>query len=113
MLFYWCRQYGADLCENRSPNNRNMEEGAFRSALPSFAGCGNRKFLPDEVFQTLEEAQAAIAQWLHNWEAAAGEQACPIFLKEGACIGHIALSPLEDWDGEAWEVTCHIGALCG
>ena len=71
---------------------------------------GNRKFLPDEVFQTMEEAQAAIAQWLHNWEAAAGEQACPIFLKEGACIGHIALSPLEDWDGEAWEVTCHIGA---
>lgn len=70
---------------------------------------GNRRFLPDEVFGTVAEAQAAIAEWLANRHAGTGAQACPVFLQNGTCIGHVALCPLEAWDEEAWEVEYHIG----
>ena len=69
---------------------------------------GNRLFLPDEVFETVEAAQTAIAEWMANRRAGTGMQSCPVFQKGGSCIGHVALCPLEDWDGEAWEIEYHV-----
>ena len=69
---------------------------------------GNRLFLPDEVFETVEAAQTAIAEWMANRRAGTGMQSCPVFQKGDSCIGHVALCPLEDWDGEAWEIEYHV-----
>lgn len=69
----------------------------------------NRRFLPDEAFDTIAQAQAAIAEYIVNRHAGTGTQSCPVFRKGGTCIGHVALCPMEDWDEEAWEIEYHIG----
>ena len=70
----------------------------------------NQRFLPDEAFDTIAQAQAAIAEYIVNRHAGTGTQSCPVFRKGGTCIGHVALCPMEDWDEEAWEIECHCGA---
>ena len=46
----------------------------------------NRRFLPDEAFDTIAQAQAAIAEYIVNRHAGTGTQSCPVFRKGGTCI---------------------------
>lgn len=70
----------------------------------------NRRFLPDEVFETPEEAEAAIRRLL-QYRRTGGAQVLAVLQKDGTLVGHAELSPLEEPAG-AWEVGYHIGAPC-
>lgn len=69
----------------------------------------NRRFLPDEVFETPEEAEAAIRRLLQYRRTGGGAQVLAVLQKDGTLVGHVELSPLEEPAG-AWEAGYHIGA---
>ncbi len=69
----------------------------------------NRAYLPDEVFETAQEAADAIAQLLAFQHNGAGPQVYPVFEADGRFIGHVEISPLDD-GGKDWEIGYHIGA---
>lgn len=68
----------------------------------------NRRFLPDEVFETPQAAGNAITSLLQNRKTGEGPQVLALLQKDGPLVGHVELCPLE---GTAdWEVGYHIGA---
>lgn len=68
----------------------------------------NRRFLPDEVFETSAEAEETIASLLQNRKTGEGPQVLAVLQKDGPLVGHVELCPLEGT--EDWEVGYHIGA---
>ena len=67
----------------------------------------NRRFQPDEVFETAQEALEAIQFLAANYGNPEAPQVYPVILKEKGCnIGHVELVPLGS--GE-WEIGYHIG----
>lgn len=67
----------------------------------------NRRFQPDEVFETEQDALYAIQYLSANYGNPEAPQVYPVILKEKGCnIGHVELVPLEN--GE-WEIGYHIG----
>ena len=68
----------------------------------------NRRFLPDEVFETSAEAEETIASLLQNRKTGEGPQVLAVLQQDGPLVGHVELCPLE---GTAdWEIGYHIGA---
>ena len=68
----------------------------------------NRRFLPDEVFETPQAAENAITSLLQNRKTGEGPQVLAVLQKDGPLVGHVELCPLE---GTAdWEIGYHIGA---
>ena len=67
----------------------------------------NRRFVPDEVFETVEEAADTIAFLMGVYESGEGPLVYPILLKDGSCIGYVQAVPFEDG---TWEIGYHIGA---
>jgi len=66
----------------------------------------NRRFVPDEVFETLEDAQETVEFLISQYGAFEGPLVHPVILKDGgANIGYVQLVPLAD--GE-WEIGYHI-----
>ena len=66
----------------------------------------NRRFVPDEVFETVEEAADTIGFLMSVYENGDGPLVYPTLLKDGTCIGYVQAVPLDDG---AWEVGYHIG----
>ena len=67
----------------------------------------NRRFQPDEVFETAQDALETIQYLSDNYGNVSAPQVYPIILKEKGCnIGHVELVPIGD--GE-WEIGYHIG----
>ncbi len=64
----------------------------------------NRKFVPDEVFETVQEAHDTIMFLIECYKGKNGPFVYPILLKSGEIIGHIQAVPLN----EGWEVGYHI-----
>ena len=67
----------------------------------------NRRFVPDEVFETEEEAAETIRFLIGRYGGGDGPFVYPILLREGANIGYVQAVPLEN--GE-WEIGYHIAA---
>ena len=66
----------------------------------------NRRFVPDEVFETVEEARQAIAFLMSRYGGREGPLAYPVITKHGGeNIGYVQLVPL---GGDAWEIGYHI-----
>ena len=66
----------------------------------------NRRFVPDEVFETGEDAREALAFLISRYGGFDGPLAYPVITKDGgANIGYVQLVPL---DGGAWEIGYHI-----
>lgn len=65
----------------------------------------NRRFVPDEVFETVEEAAAAVAFLMSRYDGTEGPLAYPVLMKSGENIGYVQLVPL---DGSVWEIGYHI-----
>ncbi|MBQ8312275.1 MAG: GNAT family N-acetyltransferase [Clostridia bacterium] len=63
----------------------------------------NRRFVPDEVFDTLEEAQEVVA-FLMEAAQADGPYLYPLLTKEGENIGYVQACMAEN----GWEVGYHI-----
>lgn len=65
----------------------------------------NRRFVPDEVFETVDEAGETIAFLMSVYESGDGPLVYPVLLKDGSNIGYVQLVPIED----GFEVGYHIG----
>lgn len=66
----------------------------------------NRRFVPDEVFETVEEAADTIAYLRECYETGDGPLVYAVTLKDGAFVGYVQAVPLKD----EWEIGYHIGA---
>ena len=66
----------------------------------------NRRFVPDEVFETAEEAREALAFLISQYGRSEGPLAYPVLTKAGGKnIGYVQMVPLE---GGVWEIGYHI-----
>ena len=66
----------------------------------------NRRFVPDEVFETVEEAAETVGFLMGVYENGNGPLVYPVLLKEGTYIGYVQAVPFDDG---TWEVGYHIG----
>ena len=64
----------------------------------------NRRFVPDEVFETAEEAGETIAFLMSRYGGSEGPYVYPVLLKDRTNIGYVQLVPVE----EGWEIGYHI-----
>ncbi len=64
----------------------------------------NRRFVPDEVFETVEEARETIDFLMGQYGGTEGPFVHPVLLKTGENIGYVQLVPIP----EGWEVGYHI-----
>ena len=67
----------------------------------------NRRFVPDEVFETPEEAADTVSFLIGCYSSGEGPLVYPVLLRDGTYIGYVQAIPLED--GE-WEIGFHIGS---
>ena len=80
----------------------DMAEAVHRNSLDE----DNRRFVPDEVFETVEEAADTISFLMGVYETGDGPLVYPI-LRDGTYIGYVQAVPFDDG---TWEVGYHIGA---
>lgn len=67
----------------------------------------NRRFVPDEVFETVEDAADTVGFLMGVYENGDGPLVYPALLKDGTYIGYVQAVPFDDG---TWEVGYHIGA---
>ena len=68
----------------------------------------NRRFVPDEVFETVEEAREAVAFLAAQYGRREGPQVYAVIIKaDHRNAGYVQMVPLEDG---IWEIGYHIGA---
>lgn len=65
----------------------------------------NRRFNPNEVFETIEDAQGTVEFLMSVYENGDGPLVYPILLKDGTNIGYVQAVPM---DNDKWEVGYHI-----
>ena len=66
----------------------------------------NRRFVPDEVFETVEEAADTVSFLMGVYENGDGPLVYPVLLKDGTYIGYVQAVPFDDG---TWELGYHIG----
>ena len=67
----------------------------------------NRRFVPDEVFETVEEAAETIDFLMSQYGGSDGPFVYPVLLKDTTNVGYVQAVPLGDG---IWEIGYHIGA---
>ena len=66
----------------------------------------NRRFVPDEVFETVEDAAETVEFLMSVYENGDGPLVYPVLLKDGTYIGYVQAVPSDDGP---WEIGYHIG----
>lgn len=66
----------------------------------------NRRFVPDEVFETVDEAAETIEFLMSQYSGSDGPFVYPVLIKDGANIGYVQAIPLDDG---FWEIGFHVG----
>ena len=79
----------------------SMAESVHKNSLDE----DNRRFVPDEVFETVEEAKETIQFLMSCYESGEGPFVYPVLLKDDTNVGYVQLVPIE----EGYEVGYHIG----
>lgn len=64
----------------------------------------NRRFVPDEVFETIEDARETIDFLIGRYGSDDGPFVYPILLKTGENIGHVQIAQIDD----GWEIGYHV-----
>ena len=80
----------------------DMAEAVHRNSLDA----DNRRFVPDEVFETVEEAADTVGFLMGVYENGEGPLVYPVLLKNGTYVGYVQAVPLDDG---TWEAGYHIG----
>lgn len=80
----------------------DMAESVHRESLDK----DNRRFVPDEVFETVEDAAETVEFLMDIYENGNGPLVYPVTLKDGTYIGYVQAVPFDDG---TWEVGYHIG----
>ncbi len=79
----------------------SMAESVHKNSLDE----DTRKFVPDEVFETVEDAKETLEFLMSVYESGDGPLVYPVLLKDETNIGYVQLVPIE----EGYEVGYHIG----
>ena len=79
----------------------SMVESVHKNSLDE----DNRRFVPDEVFETIEDARETVEFLMSVYESGDGPYVYPVLLKDGTNVGYVQLVPIE----EGYEVGYHIG----
>jgi len=66
----------------------------------------NKKFVPDEVFETKEVAENVLKSLISFYDIDGKPKVYAIVLNDGQQIGHVQAAPIE----KGWEIGYHIGA---
>lgn len=80
----------------------DMAEAVHKNSLDE----DNRRFVPDEVFETVEEAAETVEFLMGVYATGDGPLVYPVLLKDGTNIGYVQAVPLKEG---GWEVGYHIG----
>ena len=65
-----------------------------------------RRFVPDEVFETVDEARETVEFLMSRYEGTEGPFVYPVFIKDtGDNIGYVQMVPLDDGN---WEIGYHV-----
>lgn len=83
-----------------------LTEDMAQSVHENSLDADNRRFVPDEVFETVEIARETISFLISCYESSEGPLVYPILLKDGTNIGYVQAVPM---DGGVWEIGYHIG----
>lgn len=67
-----------------------------------------RKFVPDEVFETVNDAEDTVRFLMSVYDGGKGPLVYPVLLKDGTNIGYVQAVPM--FDG-LWEIGYHIAKL--
>ena len=79
----------------------NMAKSVHMNSLDD----DNRRFVPDEVFETEEDARETLEFLISRYEEMKSPLVYAVTLNEGVQIGHVQASKLKD----GWEIGYHIG----
>lgn len=82
--------------------NISMAESVHINSLDE----DNRRFVPDEVFETVEEAAETIEFLIGCYTSGEGPLVYPVLLKNSTYIGYVQAVPFDDG---TWEIGYHIG----
>lgn len=87
--------------------NVDMAESVHLGSLDD----DNRRFVPDEVFETVEDAVETLEFLIGCYSSGEGPQVYPVLLRDQTYIGYVQAIPL---DNDGWEIGYHIsGAYTG
>lgn len=78
----------------------SMAEAVHKNSLDE----DNRRFVPDEVFETIEDAKETIEFLMSCYDSGKGPLVYPVLLKDATNVGYVQLVPL----AEDFEVGYHI-----
>ena len=82
-----------------------MAEDVHKNSLDE----DNRRFVPDEVFETVEDAKATIEFLMSQYGGTEGPLVYPILLKgDGSNIGYVQMVPVDDG---IWEIGYHVAKV--
>lgn len=70
----------------------DMAESVHKNSLDE----DNRRFVPDEVFETVEDAEETVEFLMSVYESGDGPLVYPVLLKGGTNIGYVQLVPIND-----------------
>ena len=84
--------------------DESMVEAIHKNSLDE----DNRRFVPDEVFETPAEAQKIVQSFLEWYKQERAPLVYPIILKEGINIGYVQAVPFGNCE---WEIGYHIAKL--
>ena len=79
----------------------SMAESVHKNSLDE----DNRRFVPDEVFETVEDAKETIEFLMTVYESGDGPLVYPVLLNDGTNVGYVQFVPID----EDYEVGYHIG----
>ena len=80
----------------------DMAEAVHKESLDE----DNRRFVADEVFETVEDAAETVEFLMSVYENGNGSLVYPVTLKDGTYIGYVQAVPFDDG---TWEIGYHIG----
>ena len=80
--------------------NEDMAESVHFNSIDE----DNRRFVPDEVFETVEDARKTISELISFYSRDDSPLVYPLFLNDGRHIGHVQAVPI----GNGWEVGFHV-----
>ena len=93
------------LIENEQLCIRKLEPSMSFDVWKNSLDENNRRFVPDEVFETLEDAQEVVNQLINRYESEDGPFVYALFRKEdSANIGYVQLVKIDD----GWEIGYHV-----
>lgn len=93
------------IIQNERITLSKMDENMIFDIWKNSLDEDNRKYVPDEVFESLEETNDVVDQIIKNYEAKDGPFVYAIIRNEdGANLGYVQLVKIED----GWEIGYHI-----